>query len=87
MQIMEALLDKGLNRSVPLPDVMIASIAAVERLTVVHDDPTSSASQSRTDDRLSSGCGWSARDVPTTEANGGPQVRRLPRCRSICGER
>lgn len=38
MEIMEALLSERLHRSVPLPDVMIASLAVVERLTVLHHD-------------------------------------------------
>lgn len=35
---MAALVAARLHRSVPLPAVMIASIAVVERLTVLHDD-------------------------------------------------
>lgn len=38
MRIMDALIAAGLHRTVPLPDVMVASIAAVEGLTVLHDD-------------------------------------------------
>ncbi len=38
VEIMEALLDARLHRSVPLPDVIIASVAAVHRLTVLHHD-------------------------------------------------
>lgn len=38
LEIMECLVVNRLHRTVPLPDVMIASIAAVERLTVLHDD-------------------------------------------------
>lgn len=38
MEIMSALVAARLHRSVPLPDVMIASIAVVDRLTVLHDD-------------------------------------------------
>lgn len=38
VEIMEALLAAGLHRSVALPDVMIAALAVVERLTVLHDD-------------------------------------------------
>ncbi|MGH9155357.1 MAG: PIN domain-containing protein [Acidimicrobiales bacterium] len=38
VEIMEALLSVGLHRSVPLPDVMIASVAVVEHLTVLHHD-------------------------------------------------
>lgn len=36
--MMDALIAAGLHRTVPLPDLMIASIAAVERLTVLHHD-------------------------------------------------
>jgi predicted nucleic acid-binding protein len=35
---MDALVAERLHRSVPLPDVMIASVAVVERLTVLHHD-------------------------------------------------
>lgn len=38
MEIMSALVAARLHRTVPLPDVMIASIAVVDRLTVLHDD-------------------------------------------------
>lgn len=38
MEIMSALVAARLHRSVPLPDVMIASIAVAERFTVLHDD-------------------------------------------------
>ncbi len=38
LEIIEALVTTGLHRSVPLPDVMVASVALVERLTVLHDD-------------------------------------------------
>lgn len=38
MEIMGALVAARLHRAVPLPDVMIASIAVVDRLTVLHDD-------------------------------------------------
>ena len=38
LEIMECLVENRLHRAVPLPDIMIASIAAVERLTVLHDD-------------------------------------------------
>lgn len=38
MEIMSALVAARLHRAVPLPDVMIASIAVVDRLTVLHDD-------------------------------------------------
>lgn len=38
VEIMEALLAEGLHRSVPLPDVMIAALAVVDRLTVLHHD-------------------------------------------------
>ncbi len=38
MEIMEALLGAGLHRCVPLPDVMIASLAVAGRLTVLHHD-------------------------------------------------
>lgn len=38
VEIMEALLTERLHRSVPIPDVMVASLAVVERLTVLHHD-------------------------------------------------
>ncbi|MGH8907241.1 MAG: hypothetical protein ACRD0K_12120 [Egibacteraceae bacterium] len=38
MEIMEALIDQRLHRCVPLPDVMVASLAVVQRLSVVHHD-------------------------------------------------
>ena len=38
MQIMEALIMADLHRTVSLPDILIASIAVVERYTVLHDD-------------------------------------------------
>lgn len=38
VEIMEVLIAAGLHRSVPIPDVLIASIAVVERLTVLHHD-------------------------------------------------
>ncbi|MDQ3782580.1 MAG: VapC toxin family PIN domain ribonuclease [Actinomycetota bacterium] len=38
MEIMDALVAARLHRSVPLPDVLIASIAVAARLTVLHDD-------------------------------------------------
>jgi predicted nucleic acid-binding protein len=38
MEIMAALVAARLHRTVPLPDVMIASIAVADRLTVLHDD-------------------------------------------------
>ncbi|MGH3977476.1 MAG: PIN domain-containing protein [Pseudonocardiaceae bacterium] len=38
LDIMDALVAERLHRSVPLPDVMIASVAVVERLTVLHHD-------------------------------------------------
>jgi predicted nucleic acid-binding protein len=38
VEIMEALLEARLHRCVPLPDVMIASLAVVGRLTVLHHD-------------------------------------------------
>jgi len=38
MGMMEALLFQGVHRTVSLPDVMVASIAAVNRLVVLHDD-------------------------------------------------
>lgn len=38
LKIMEALMARRLHRSVPVPDVLIASIAVAERLTVLHDD-------------------------------------------------
>lgn len=38
MEMMEALIKNRLHRAVPLPDIMIASIAAAENLTVLHDD-------------------------------------------------
>lgn len=38
LAIMDTLVDARLHRAVPLPDVMIASIAVAERLTVLHDD-------------------------------------------------
>lgn len=38
LEIMEALLGARLHRSVPLPDVLIASLAVVQRLTVLHHD-------------------------------------------------
>ncbi|MGH3914433.1 MAG: PIN domain-containing protein [Pseudonocardiaceae bacterium] len=38
VEIMEAPLGVGLQRCIPLPDVMIASLAVVGRLTVLHHD-------------------------------------------------
>ena len=38
MEIMSVLVAERLHRVVPLPDVMIASIAVAERFTVLHDD-------------------------------------------------
>jgi len=38
VEIMEALLSAGLHRCVPLPDVMVASLAVVGRLAVLHHD-------------------------------------------------
>lgn len=38
VEIMEALLEARLHRCVPLPDILIASIAIIERLTVLHHD-------------------------------------------------
>lgn len=38
LDIVDALVTAGLHRSVPLPDVMVASIAVVAQLTVLHDD-------------------------------------------------
>lgn len=38
IEIMDRLVATRLHRAVPLPDVMIASIAVVERLIVLHDD-------------------------------------------------
>ncbi|MDN5860447.1 MAG: VapC toxin family PIN domain ribonuclease [Pseudonocardia sp.] len=38
LEMMEALMSRRLHRSVPVPDVLIASVAAAERLTVLHDD-------------------------------------------------
>jgi len=38
VEIMEALLGARLHRCVPLPDVMIASLAVVGHLTVLHHD-------------------------------------------------
>jgi predicted nucleic acid-binding protein len=38
IEIMDALVERGLHRTVPIPDVMVASIAAAERLAVLHDD-------------------------------------------------
>ncbi len=38
VEIMEALLSAGLHRCVLLPDVMVASLAVVGRLTVLHHD-------------------------------------------------
>ena len=35
---MDALVRAGLHRSVRLPDVLVASIAVAQRLTVLHDD-------------------------------------------------
>jgi len=35
---MDALVGARLHRAVPLPDVMIASIAVADQLTVLHDD-------------------------------------------------
>lgn len=38
LEVMEALLDARLHRSVPLPDVLVASLAVVQPLTVLHHD-------------------------------------------------
>ncbi|MDN5747345.1 MAG: VapC toxin family PIN domain ribonuclease [Pseudonocardia sp.] len=38
LEIMDALVAGRLHRSVPLPDVLVASIAVAEGLTVLHDD-------------------------------------------------
>lgn len=38
LEIMDALVTRQLHRSVPVPDILIASIAVAERLTVLHDD-------------------------------------------------
>lgn len=38
VEIMEALLSAGLHRCVALPDVMVASLAVVGRLAVLHHD-------------------------------------------------
>jgi predicted nucleic acid-binding protein len=38
LEIMDALVEARLHRTVPLPDVMVASIAVAYRLTVLHDD-------------------------------------------------
>ncbi|MGH3612631.1 MAG: PIN domain-containing protein [Pseudonocardia sp.] len=38
VEIMDALVEARLHRAVPLPDVLIASLAAAHRLTVLHDD-------------------------------------------------
>lgn len=37
-EIMEALIAVRLHRSIPLPDILIASLAVAHRLTVLHDD-------------------------------------------------
>lgn len=37
VEIMTALVAAGLHRSVPLPDVLVASLAAANRLAVLHD--------------------------------------------------
>jgi predicted nucleic acid-binding protein len=37
VQLMDALVERGLHRSVALPDVMVASVAVAEGLTVLHD--------------------------------------------------
>lgn len=38
VKMMAALIDARLHRSVPLPDVLIASLAVTNRLSVLHDD-------------------------------------------------
>jgi predicted nucleic acid-binding protein len=38
VEIMEALITANLHRTVPIPDVLIAAVAVVERLSVLHDD-------------------------------------------------
>jgi hypothetical protein len=37
-EIMKLLVVAGLHRSVPIPDVLVAAVAAAEGLTVLHDD-------------------------------------------------
>ena len=38
MEILESLMERQLQHSVPNPDIMIASVAVAENLTVLHDD-------------------------------------------------
>ena len=38
VEIMDALIAANLHRTVPIPDVLVAAVAVVERLTVLHDD-------------------------------------------------
>lgn len=38
VEIMDALVTARLHRSVPLPDILVASLAAAHRLTALHDD-------------------------------------------------
>lgn len=38
LEISNALVEAGLHRAVPVPDVLIASVALAEGLTVLHDD-------------------------------------------------
>jgi predicted nucleic acid-binding protein len=38
MEIMDALIAARLHRTVPIPDVLVAAVVVVERLTVLHDD-------------------------------------------------
>ena len=38
LEIMDALITAHLHRTVPIPDVLVASVAVVEKLTVLHDD-------------------------------------------------
>jgi predicted nucleic acid-binding protein len=38
VEIMDALITANLHRTVPIPDVLVAAVAVVERLTVLHDD-------------------------------------------------
>lgn len=38
IEIMDALVEARQHRAVPLPDVLVAALAAANRLTVLHDD-------------------------------------------------
>jgi predicted nucleic acid-binding protein len=38
IEIMDALITANLHRTVPIPDALVAAVAVVERLTVLHDD-------------------------------------------------